>query len=279
MTIGELIAAGFDYARRCRGLWLFGFLAVLTGGGSGSSGQGGRGAHHGGGLPHIPPVWIGPLILCGLALAVVAIILHFLSEGALIEGVARTRGGEKVTTGQGFRFGWAHFGVLFRTGFLIGAAMLLSLVALACPVFIGFHFGGLALGIGLCVLAVVVGIPWLVSLAMIHAFAARIAVLEDRRALDAIRRARLFLHGRILLGLKMIVAAFAGNLLITLVTVVATVAVVLGLVMLSIPLNLTMQAVVLAIVLLMPFYFLLGAISGTMNSAIWTVGYLAEVQA
>ena len=42
----------------------------------------------------------------------------------------------------------------------------------------------------------------------------RIAVLENRRALDAIGKARLFLHGRLVHGLKLMVAAFVGTLVI-----------------------------------------------------------------
>ena len=40
----------------------------------------------------------------------------------------------------------------------------------------------------------------------------RIAVLENRHALDAIGKARLFLHGRLMHGLKLIVATFVGTL-------------------------------------------------------------------
>ena len=49
---------------------------------------------------------------------------------------------------------------------------------------------------------------------MLQALASRIAVLENRHALDAIRKARLFLHGRMLHALKLTVAAFVGTLVV-----------------------------------------------------------------
>lgn len=280
MTIGELISTGFDYARRCRGLWLFGFLIGLGGGGGGVGNHGGHGGIGPGGIgPHLPPVLIAPLIALAVMLAVAALILHFISEGALIEGVARTRGGESVSTGQGFRDGRKHFGVLFCIGMLVGLAFLLSLAAAAVPIVLGLKLAAGPIAIGVCVLTALILIPWLISLSMIRAFAARIAVLENRRALDALRRARLFLHGRILLGLKMIVAAFAGNIVIALASGMVIVPLVLLLVALAIPLHMLAAAIVLGCILVPPVIFIIGAVSGTMNSSIWTVGYLDEVQA
>ncbi|RDJ93323.1 hypothetical protein B4Q13_22680 [Lacticaseibacillus rhamnosus] len=94
-----------------------------------------------------------------------------------------------------------------------------------------------------------VGVPWLLTLYMWQAFAERIAVLENRRALDAMRKARLFLHGRLQLGLKLLVAGFIGVLFVSLLA---------GLV--SIPFVLSAQvwgfpAVVVAVVTLPPVAF------------------------
>lgn len=279
MTIGELLSSGFGYARRCRGLWLFGFLAGITSGGSGGGSGRGGGIGPGGLGPHIPPAWFGPILLVGIALALGAVLLHFLSEGALIEGVARTRRGETVTTGQGFRYGSEHFWVLLRIGLLVGLVFLLSLTLLACPIFLALHFGGWPLGLAAGLIAALVGMPWLITLVMIRAFAARIAVLENRRALDALRRARLFLHRRILLGLKVIVATFVAGLVIALVAGMAIVPTVLLLVGLAMPLHMLAAAIVLGCILLLPILFMIGAISGLTSSSIWTVGYLSEAAA
>ena len=68
--------------------------------------------------------------------------------------------------------------------------------------------GGVAFGIP----ALVIAVPWLVTLYLVQAFAWRIAVLENRHAIDAIAKARLFLHGRLVHGLKLAVATFVGTL-------------------------------------------------------------------
>jgi len=69
-------------------------------------------------------------------------------------------------------------------------------------------------GLGASVASVLSFLPWLVTLYLVQAFASRIAVLENRHAFDAIRKSRLFLHGRLMHGLKLIVAMFVGTLVL-----------------------------------------------------------------
>ena len=145
-------------------------------------------------------------------LIVAFVILKFLSTGALIEGVKRARRNGAMTVREGFREGWAHWGVLFRVALLYVPLSFGSVAVLAGACYlVWLSFGSPAMFVAAGV-AILVGVPWLLTLYMWQAFAERIAVLENRRALDAMRKARLFLHGRLQLGLKLLVAAFLGVL-------------------------------------------------------------------
>ena len=286
MTISEIIRQGLHYARTCKSLWLFGFFVGIASGG-GSGGGGGRRRRGGRRRQRWPPAIGGllglsvteiALIVVVIVLAVVAsIVLRFVSEGALIEGVVRARQGGTMTTREGFRAGWAHWGVLVRIALLYFAASIGSLALLAAPCVIAFQalgpLGGVALGIP----ALFIAVPWLVTLYLVQAFASRIAVLENRHALDAIGKARLFLHGRLVHGLKLIVATFVGTLVIVFLGLVAMVPVVLLLVAL-LPVLRVFPVIVLGCLVLLPAIYVLTAMLGTFRSSIWTIGYVTQVE-
>ena len=223
------------------------------------------------------PAVLVTLVVVGLGVIVGLIILRFLSTGALIEGVKRARSNGSMTVGEGFREGWAHWGVLFRIALIYALIGIVSFLLLACGCYlVGQALGrpGLFAAIGV---AVIVGVPWLVTLYMWQAFAERIAVLENRRALDAMHKARLFLHGRLSLGLKLFVAALLGTLFVVAVAVVviAPVALLLfGLVSLwgALP------SIAIGVPLALPALFLLIAMLGIMSSSVWTIGYLTQVE-
>ena len=217
MTIVELIKQGLYYARRCKSLWLFGFVVGIASGGNNGGGRGGGGGDGipGGGLPFgLSSAEIVPIVVVLVLLAIAAFIFRFISEGALIEGVVRVRQGGNMTTREGFRAGWAHWGVLLRIALLYIAATIGSLVLLVAPCVIAAMTVGKIAAVVVGISTLFIAVPWLVSLYLVQAFAARIAVLDDRHALDAIRKARLFLHGRIMHGLKLIVASFVGTFII-----------------------------------------------------------------
>ena len=125
--------------------------------------------------------------------------------------------------------------------------------------------------------ALVIAVPWLVTLYLVQAFASRIAVLENRHALDAIGKARLFLHGRLMHGLKLIVATFVGTLGIAFLGVVAIAPVALLLVAL-IPVLRVVPVIVLGCLVLLPVIYVLTAMLGTFRSSIWTIGYVTQVE-
>ena len=296
MTITELIKQGFYYARTCKSLWLFGFFVGIASGGS--NGGGGGGGHDDAGgaavavgaigaaasagdlsagdLLNLSVSQVAPIVIGVLLLILAYVILRFIGEGALIEGIVRARQGGTMTTGEGFRAGWAHWGVLVRIALLYLAASAGSMVLLAAPCVIAmFTLGPIAaVLVGLPML--IVAVPWLVTLYLVQAFAWRIAVLENRHALDAIAKARLFLHGRLLHGLKLIVATFIGSLGFAFLAFVTMVPVVLLLVALIPVLN-VWPVVVIGCVVLLPMIYVLSAMLGTFRSSVWTIGYVTEV--
>jgi len=292
MTIGEIIRQGLHYARTCKSLWLFGFFVGMASGGSSAGGGGGAGNGGGGsgwslgaggvavgidGPFSLSVREIAPLVVAIIVVVGATLVMRFVGEGALIEGVVRARQGGTMTTREGFRAGWAHWGVLVRIALLYVAAFIGSLALLAAPCVVALQalgpLGGIALGIP----ALVIAVPWLVTLHLVQAFASRIAVLENRHALDAIGKARLFLHGRIRHGLTLIVATFAGTLLIVSVGLAVVVPVALLLVAL-IPVLRIVPVILLACFVLLPAMYVLTAMAGTLRSSIWTIGYVTQVE-
>lgn len=278
MTMSEIIRQGLYYARTCKSLWLFGFFVGIASGGSSPAGGGGQGGGGGAGGSLSLPVTGIALIAVPAVLALAAlIVMRFVSEGALIEGVARSRQGGTMTTREGFSSGWAHWGVLLRIALLYLAAMVGSVALLAAPCVIAMRAFGPLGGIALGIPALVIAVPWLVTLFLVQAFASRIAVLENRHALDAIAKARLFLHGRLMHGLKLLVAMFVGGLLFVLVGLLVVVPVVLLLVALTPALRIG-PVIVLGCLVLLPTIYVLTAMLGTLRSSIWTIGYLTQVE-
>jgi len=284
MTIREIVGQAFYYARTCRSLWLFGFVVGIASGGSNGGGNTGGDSTAGGaaGLATLLSLFTTEAAVAAvvilLALAIAGLMLRFLSEGALIEGVVRARRGSAMTTGEGFRAGWAHWGVLLRIGLLYVAALIGSVALLAAPCLLAFWTFG-PIGAVLAGLpALVIAVPWLITLSLVQAFAMRIAVLENRRAVDAIGKARLFLHGRLIHGLKLMVATFIGSLVIMVLSVLVIGPVVLLLAALGTVLP-VLPLIVIGLLVVVPAACVLTAILGTYRSSVWTIGYVTQVDA
>jgi hypothetical protein len=109
----DVIKEALWIARTHKSLWLFGFL-VGFGGGPNFGG--------GGGQQPAPPAAATPpepgtvllIVIAAIAVIAVFVVLRLLATGALIEGVKRARGNGSMTVREGFREGWANWGVLFR---------------------------------------------------------------------------------------------------------------------------------------------------------------------
>jgi hypothetical protein len=275
MGIFAIIKEALRIARTHKSLWLFGLIAGFTlnfGGGGGGDGQPAGFPAPAAAAPGIVAV----VVLVGLAVVIGLVILKFVSTGALIEGVKRARSNGSMTVREGFREGWAHWGVLLRVTllFLVANAGSMALIFGACALVIramggsGFFIAG--------AVAALIAAPWLVTLYAWQAFAERIAVLENRSALDAIRKGRLFLHGRLPQGLKLIVASFLSVLL-----VVAAAIVVMAPVLLLVRSALvggSLPAVGLVVLTGLPTVLIAVALLGVMTSSVWTIGYLQQVE-
>jgi hypothetical protein len=278
MTIREIVGQALSYARTCRSLWLFGFFVGLASGGSSGGGSGGGNASAGAAGIAVSGTDIAPIAIV-IVLAVIAalMLMRFVGEGALITGIVRARQGETLTTREGFRVGWAHWGVLLRIGLIYLAATVGSLLLFAAPCLLALLTFGPVGGIVVGIPAIVIAVPWLVTLYLVQAFAWRIAVIENRHAFDAIEKARLFLHGRIIHGLKLIVATLVGTVALVIVALVAIVPVVLLLIAL-IPVLRIVPVVAIGCLVLLPAFGVFTAIVGTFRSSIWTLGYMAQVE-
>lgn len=284
MTIRDVVKQSLHYAWSCKSLWIFGFVVGLATGGSSSSGGSGGGSTQGGGLAGLPlalimadlRVLIVPIVLAVVVVGLLAFLVHFISEAALIVGVERARHGSPLTWREGLRAGWAHWGVLMRIAIVYFAMVAASLVVLVVPCVLLFRALGVTGAILGGVPAAIVAAPWLITLHLVRAFAMRIAVLENRHAMDALRKARLFLHGRILHGLKLIVAAFVGTVVIAIPGVVAMLAVVLPMVLLVRVAG--FAAIAICGLALVPIVFVFAAVLGTFRSSVWTIGYRTEVE-
>jgi hypothetical protein len=272
----EILKEALRIARTHKSLWLFGFLVGL-GGGFDFGGGGGGGQLQ---LPVPSPAELGVrslVLLIALAVIVVFVVLKFLSTGALIEGVKRARSNGSMTVGEGFREGWVHWGVLFRIAllyFLMGLTSVAVLTGACYLVWLTFGSPAVIFAAGA---ALLVGVPWLLTLYMWQSFAERIAVLENRHALDAMRKARLFLHGRLELGLKLLVAGFLGVVFVTVVGL-AVIAPLLVIARASASLWGIGGAVGLGVLTVLPTAFVLFAIIGVTISSVWTIGYLSQVE-
>ena len=280
MTIREIVTQGIHSTRACKSLWVFGFVVAAA---SGGSNGGGKGDDAGAGAAGLTLIALRDLPWAAIAavaalIVVGAVILRYVSEGALIEGVVRSRQGGSMTTREGFRAGWAHWGVLLRIALLYFAATLGSIVALAVPCVLLVKFVGVAAGVAYAIPAVLVAVPWIVTIYLVQAFASRIAVLEDRRALDAIAKARLFLHGRLPHALKVIVASFIGTMAMAVASVVAVLPIVV-MVIAFMPLLGIIPVIVAALLWIVPVGCLLTAMLGTFQSSVWTIGYVSEAAA
>lgn len=285
MTIVEIVRQGLYYARTCRSLWLFGFfVGIASGGSNGGSGGGGNGGGAGaaagmaaGGLQAVSGSGF-TLLVAGILLVILAgFVMRFIGEGALIEGIVRVRRGGTVTTGEGFRAGWAHWGVLLRIALLYLAASAGSVALLVGACVVALKMLGPVAAALVGIPAALAGIPWLVTLHLVQAFASRIAVVENRHALDAIGRARLFLHGRLVHGLRLMVASFIGTLVLSLAGAIVLVPAVLLLVALIQVLP-VLPVVVIGCLVVLPAIGVLTAMLGTFRSSIWTVGYVTQVE-
>lgn len=241
-----------------KALWIFGFFL------QGANGDGG-----GNGGP-VPPIWVIVLII---AVVLGILIMHLISEGAVIEGVASS---EPIGIREGFRRGLCHFGVMLRIKSLVLGGVLVALGVLTAPAWLYF-LDSLSKETAslLGVLAIAIGVPIFTVAYVVYVFALRIAILENCQALDALQAARQFVRGRIRTGLKLIGAEAVSFLALVLavIVVLAPVGLLAGTAFLRF--SGWPAAAVVGVVIALPALLATVGAHGTYRSALWTHGYLA----
>jgi hypothetical protein len=267
MDIIRIAKQSLSTIRSHKYLLFFGFF-VASGGGAGAN-PGAHG-HHGGPLP----AWIWPLLAGALVLGLAALVMHVLSEAALIDGVERAQHGERGRIGEELRASRRHFWTLAAIKLALGAAMVLSVGVVALP--IGGALAGaypvLAGAVATALLALV-AVPWLLTLYFIYMYAMRIAVLDDKKAMDSIRAAKRYLHGRIASSLTLLVAGGLGAAAVEIVGVLVALPIAalgLGVYFLAglVP------ALVVGGVLVLPVALVVAGSVGAYRSSLWTLGFL-----
>jgi hypothetical protein len=253
-----------------KSLWLFGFFAAAAGGAGG-----GQTRAHGSGAAHELPAWLPPALAVAAVIALGVMFMMLTSQGALIDGARKAKNGEATGVGAGFRAGLASFWKVAGIVVSMGLLMLLSAAVLAAPM-----AAALLLGASMWIVAplalplVVIGVPWFLSVHFVTEYAMRIAVLDGRGVFDSIFDARVFLRGRVLESVKLLLVSAlgrAGAAAAGLLVAVPGAAVGLGLYFAthSIPL-----AAVAGGLLAAPFIAAVLGASGTFGSMIWTLGFL-----
>lgn len=256
--------------RQNRSLWFFGFFVAAAGGGAGGSPKG----HAGGGAGAPLPSWVIAAVVAATLVGLAGLVMHVVSEAALIDGVRRARRGEptavKAGLSTGLRFFWRMAGIKLANF----AAVLVTTACAALPLVAVLLAGGpvWAGALGTAALALTL-LPWLLSVYFTYEYALRAAVVDDLGVRAAIRQGFRFLHGRLSASLWLLVAAGFGQ----------AAASVLGLA-LAVPVALiglgvylaagVVPAVITAAVLMVPLAACLVGALGTYRSGVWTHGYL-----
>jgi hypothetical protein len=199
----RIIRRALETTWRYRGLWLFGALLALTSGGGGSGGNGGGNVTLPGPeniFPGVdvagPPVWailliIGIIVILAFAFAIVATIVRYLSENALIKMVdEHEKTGRRRGVKHGFRLGWSRSAgrflltdlvvflptiTLLIVGLLLGASPLLLWVTRRQVLGVV----GTVLAIGLLLLVILFFIVVFIVEGLLRHFFQRVAALED----------------------------------------------------------------------------------------------------
>jgi hypothetical protein len=253
-----------------KALWVFGLFVASGGGGAGSSsqrsGSGGSGAM---------PTWVLLLVAAGILLGLLSLVMHVVSEAALIDGVRRSRADEPIRVKHGFRFGLSQFGRVLRVKLMLVLPVLLGIAALATPaLLVALKWTPLWVGIAATVPLVLVSVPFFLTLYFSYLYALRIAVFEEKGARVSFAEARRYLSGRVLESVKLLVVSFFAQLLggTAGLLFLLPAALVGGLVYwIS---GAILPAVIAGGLLAVPVAVVVAGALGAFGSAIWTVGYL-----
>jgi hypothetical protein len=254
-------------------LWFFGFFAAaLTGGGGGGGGNGAApGGAGGGGVLAGAPAWLIALIGVGIVAGLLFLVLHLISEGALIESIGHDR--RSLSIREGLSRGRLHmFRILgVKLLMLLGLGLVSGLVAV--PVLLG-QFGVLETWATLVLVIplAIVALPLLLSFYFIYEYAMRFVVLDGRGVWESLSYGRRFLHRRLGVSLRLGAWTLIGQAGAGMVAVLALLPAggVFGLVYWLVGLT---PAAVAAGILAAPVVIAVTGAFGAFRSAIWTEGF------
>lgn len=276
----ELAKEALGLMWRRKYLWLFGLFAG-AGVGGGGNGSGSAGVGPGGvaaGAKGDQVDWGSPLLVGLIAAAVVfglvGLVLHVVSEAALIEGVRQERAGARLGIRRGFAAGAKHFWRVLGLKVLFALALLVSVAVIGLPALLGvLAVIPRGVGIGLTVLLVLPGLPLLLTLYFLYEYSVRFAVLEQRSARESVAAAYRYVHGRLVESLQLLLISELGriggavamvSLLLPAVAVGVAVYFAAGLV----------PAVVAGSILGLPLAVAGAGAIGAFTSSVWTLGFL-----
>jgi len=207
----EILKQAFKITWRYRSLWIFGFLLALCGGGGGGGGNfnfpSGGGGEPGdfGNLPNMPDIDPNIIIAVGiglvcltLLLAVIGVVIQYVTRTALLGMVRQIKETEAVTVRDGWRFGWSNRAWrIFLLSLLIGipaTILTIGLILLALSPLLLLILDdtvatvlGIILTIFACIFVFILLIIVGVFIGPIQELAWRRIALDQRGVIDSLR--------------------------------------------------------------------------------------------
>jgi hypothetical protein len=295
MDYTKILKRAWQTTWRFKALWIFGFLYSLFGGGGGTGGGGARGMQYRvEDWPRLAPAAsLGLVLAIGLfvvVLVVLAVVLRYLSQGALIGMVDEAEEKGETSVASGWLIGLANLVRLFAIDLTIGVpAVIVTLVLLGIGlsplILLAARREALAIlaviaTVALMFAVIAVLILMGVALSVIGELSHRQRVLEGKGVLDSIRDG--YQLGRDNLRHVVIIwALLLGVSLLFGVIVVPTATVIFGLAAapaaaLYAATESPLASLLLGLVFAVPGILLLSALGGVyeaFRSAVWTLAY------
>jgi len=297
MDIAAIFKRAWEITWKHKGLWVLGFLANCSGGGSQGSSNISRIPEYkigGGEFPEIErwfqsvpdETWIiiGIAVVCGLLLlALLFWVLAAIGNGGLIAGFQMAETGESVTLGSAFQQGISYFWKLLVIQLIIGLA---SLLVFGSGIIGGVLFSILTLGLGLiCLIPLICLLIPLGFAISIYTLLTQIALIVEELDIGAaFRRAWEIFRSNpgqiILMGLILGVGGFVVGLILAIPFFLMVLPFVAGLVMGTDTSSLTgLTMTMIGILLYLPVLLIAGAIMRTFITGSWTLTYRDLIKA
>jgi hypothetical protein len=291
MDIAAIFKRAWEITWKHKGLWVLGFLANCSGGGSQGSSNITRIPEYRFGWGEFPEIdrwfqsvpdetWIaiGIAAVCGLLLlALLLWILAAIGNGGLIAGFQMAEIGETVTLGSAFQKGINYFWKLLVVQLILGLA---SLLVFGSGIIGGVLFSILTLGLGLiCLIPLICLFVPLGIIISIYTLLTQIAlIVEDLDIVAAFRRAWEVFQSNpvqvIVMGLILGVGGFVVGLILAIPLVLMALPYFAGLLMGTDTSSLAgLSVTVIGILLYLPVLLIAGSIMRTFITGSWTLTY------